>query len=108
MQVLLVLWSIITLVQSLLGIGTAYRLTKSSFDNGVALFVLIILMNLVAFIPGLGIFVWFKTLDTDVDYIGYGVPKRPKWMPPQKHWQADAPEAPKQEQDAGVWQNPYK
>ena len=60
---LLFLYYVIYIIQMLLGIGTAYRLTKRGGDNGVALFGWMFLMNLAAIVPGLGIFLWRKYRD---------------------------------------------
>lgn len=54
------LWIILAMVQTLLGYGTAYRLTKAGSDNGVALFGWLLIMGLAASIPGLGIYLWRK------------------------------------------------
>ena len=35
---ILILWQIVSVVQSILSYGTAYRLTKNGGDNGVSLF----------------------------------------------------------------------
>ena len=60
---LLWIWYILVIVQSFLGIGTAYRLTKNGGDNGVALWGWMLLMNFAALIPGLGIWLWVKYKD---------------------------------------------
>ena len=60
-----ILWYITVIVQSFFGYGTAYRLTKRGSDNGVALFGWMLLMQLVALIPGLGIYLWKKYRDDD-------------------------------------------
>ncbi|MDR2736531.1 MAG: hypothetical protein LBB49_03095 [Gracilibacteraceae bacterium] len=60
MEIVLVLWYIIYFVQTFLMYGTAYRLTKRGGDNGVALFGWLFLLSLVAMIPGLGIYLWFR------------------------------------------------
>jgi len=62
---IVVLWYIVTIVQSFFGYGTAYRLTKRGSDNGVALFGWLLVMQLAAFIPGLGIYLWKKYRDED-------------------------------------------
>ena len=56
-------FQILYLVQSFLGFGTAYRLTKRGGDNGVSLFGWLILMNLAAGIPGPGIYLWYCNKD---------------------------------------------
>jgi hypothetical protein len=57
------LWGVIATVQGFLAYGTAYRLTKSGGDNGVALWGWFFVMNLAAAIPGLGIWLWFRYRD---------------------------------------------
>ena len=57
------LWWAMTLVQQFMGWGTAYRLTKSGGDNGVALWGWMLVMGLAALVPGLGIYLWFKYKD---------------------------------------------
>lgn len=57
------LWYAAVFVQSLLAYGTAYRLTRNGGDNGVALFGWLLLMELAALIPGLGIYLWVKYKD---------------------------------------------
>ena len=59
-----ILWWLIAVVQGFLAYGTAYRLTKSGGDNGVALFGWLFLMGLAAIVPGLGIWLWVKYRDT--------------------------------------------
>lgn len=63
MNLIGMLWWICIIVQYYLGLGTAYRLTKAGGDNGVALFGWLFVMNLVSFIPGLGIYLWYKNRD---------------------------------------------
>lgn len=60
---LLLLWQIITFVQSVFSYGTAYRLAKNGGDNGVSLWGWLFLLNLASLIPGLGIYLWFKYRD---------------------------------------------
>ena len=60
MMFLLFIWWAIIIVQSFFAYGTAYRLTKKGGDNGVALFGWLLLMNLAASIPGLGIWLWLR------------------------------------------------
>ena len=60
---LLIIWYIVTGIQSILSYGTAYRLTKRGGDNGVALFGWFIVMYLASTIPGLGIYLWYKYRD---------------------------------------------
>ena len=59
-MILLIVYYIISVVQGILGYGTAYRLTKRGGDNGVALWGWLIVMGLAAAIPGLGIYLWQK------------------------------------------------
>ena len=57
-------WHIVVMVQMFLGYGTAYRLTRSGGDNGVALFGWFFVMGLASLVPGLGIYLWFRHRDT--------------------------------------------
>lgn len=59
-MILVVLWQLVMIVQSILGYGTAYRMTKSGGDNGVSLFGWLFVMELAAIVPGLGIYLWYK------------------------------------------------
>jgi len=54
------LWIVLLTVQSFLGYGTAYRLTKNGGDNGVALFGWMLVCGFAAIIPGLGFWLWAK------------------------------------------------
>ena len=56
--ILFVLWYIVTPVQMFMAYGTAYRLTKKGGDSGAALFGWLLLFELAAIIPGLGIYLW--------------------------------------------------
>lgn len=67
MDLLRFLWGCITFIQSFLAFGTAYRLTKRGGDNGVALWGWLFVHGIVAAIPGLGIYFWFKYRDTSND-----------------------------------------
>lgn len=58
---ILIAWYIVTIVQLFMGYGTAYRQTKKSGDNGVALFGWFWVYSLAAMIPGLGIYLWIKS-----------------------------------------------
>jgi hypothetical protein len=59
--VIFFVWNIIAVIQMFFGYGTAYRLTKrGSGDNGVALFGWLLVFALAAWVPGLGIYFWFK------------------------------------------------
>ena len=58
--VIVYVWYAVTIIQSFLGIGTAYRKTKYGGDNGVALWGWMIVFSIAAFIPGLGIYLWNK------------------------------------------------
>ena len=60
---IVVLWKIISVVQSFLSYGTVYRLTKNGGDNGVSLFGWFFVLNLASMVPGLGIYLWFKYKD---------------------------------------------
>ena len=59
-SILIIIWQIVLIVQSFLAYGTAYRLTKRGGDNGVSLFGWMLLHGLLAAIPGLGIYFWYK------------------------------------------------
>ena len=61
MLIIMVIWYVITAVQSLLAYGTAYRRTKAGGDNGVALFGWLLVYGLAAMVPGLGIYLWHKS-----------------------------------------------
>ncbi len=63
MGIIGVLWYIVSVVQSFLAFGTAYRLTKNGGDNGVSLWGWMLVINLASLIPGLGIYLWFKFKD---------------------------------------------
>jgi uncharacterized membrane protein YhaH (DUF805 family) len=63
MKMIFVLWQIISVIQSILSYGTAYRLTKNGGDNGVALFGWFFVLNLASLVPGLGIYLWFRYKD---------------------------------------------
>lgn len=41
--------------------GPAYRYTKNGGDNGIALFGWMLLFGLASLIPGLGIYLWYKS-----------------------------------------------
>ena len=56
-------WLICTVIQNLLGYGTAYRLTKNGGDNGTALYGWMIVIGLASLIPGLGVYLWLKYQD---------------------------------------------
>ena len=58
----------IYLVQMFFGYGTAFRLTLvGKRDNGIALCGWLILMDLAAFVPGLGLYLWFRHKNIDDD-----------------------------------------
>ena len=59
-------WVAITVYQTLLGYGTAYRLTKRGADNGVSLFLWMLATSLAALVPGLGFYIWHKYKNIDV------------------------------------------
>jgi len=79
MILLALLWYVCVFVQSLLGLGTAYRLTKNGGDNGVALWGWLFLMNLVALIPGLGFYLWHKYRDAD-NVATRSAMSKPQWV----------------------------
>jgi len=58
-------WYILTIVQSFLAYGTAYRYTKNGGDNGASLFGWLFLLQLAALIPGLGIYLWKSSLESE-------------------------------------------
>ncbi len=60
---LAVVWQLIIVVQEFFAFGTAYRMAKTHGDNGVSLFGWLLVFNLAAIIPGLGIYFWFKYRD---------------------------------------------
>ena len=68
MTILLLLWYVLAIIQIFLGYGTAYRRTKNGGDNGVALFGWFIVFGLAAWIPGLGIYLWKRSLDNENNY----------------------------------------
>ena len=55
------LWSLLYVIQSLMAYGTAYRKAKSSGDSGVSLFGWLIVYNLAALVPFLGMYLWSKS-----------------------------------------------
>ena len=61
-------WLTVWVIQSYLGYGTAYRLTKVNGDNGLSLFGWLIVCNLASLIPGLGIYLWNKYRYEDQQY----------------------------------------
>jgi hypothetical protein len=61
LSILAIAWGILYFVQVFLVYGTAYRYTKRGGDNGVALWGWLIVFNLAAYIPGLGIYLWHKS-----------------------------------------------
>lgn len=63
MEIIAVLWYLASIVQSFLAFGTAYRLTKNGGDNGVSLWGWMFVLSLASWIPGLGIYLWFKHKD---------------------------------------------
>ncbi len=60
MEIIGLLYTIIVIVQNILGFGTAYRLTKMNGDNGASLFGWLLVMELASMVPGLGIYMWKK------------------------------------------------
>ena len=66
-MIFLVLWYIFYFVQLILSYGTAYRLAKAGGDNGVSLFGWFFVMSLTSAVPGLGIYLWQKYRDIDVE-----------------------------------------
>ncbi len=61
--VILFILQIIIIVQEFFAFGTAYRMAKTHGDNGVSLFGWLLVFNLAAIIPGLGIYFWLKYKD---------------------------------------------
>jgi hypothetical protein len=62
---ILLIWYIVYIVQAFFAYGTAYRYTKNGGDNGVALFGWLLLFGLASIIPGLGIYLWYKSKKED-------------------------------------------
>ena len=60
--ILITLWFIMFILQSLLSLGTAYRCTKNGNDNGMALFIYLIGFNCCSLIPCLGLYYYIKYL----------------------------------------------
>jgi len=99
---LLVIWWITWLLQMFFAYGTAYRLTRDGGDNGMALFGWMILMNLAAVIPGLGIYLWVKNRDgNDSTPHSYSSRNKPKFMT-----EADNVNKPGSKPKS-EWKNPY-
>ena len=65
---LFILWQLTIAVQGYMGYGTAYRLTKANGDNGLSLFGWLLLTNLAALIPGLGVWMWLKFRNLGAPY----------------------------------------
>lgn len=59
------IYAILVLVQSFMAFGTAYRWTRNMDGNGIVLFFCLLLCQLMAWVPGLGIFLWVKSLDSN-------------------------------------------
>jgi len=62
---LLVLWYVVAIIQSILAYGTAYRYTQRGGDNGVALWGWMLAFGLAALIPGLGYYLWRKSKEQE-------------------------------------------
>jgi len=73
MHPLAFLWYAIYLVQVIFSYGTAYRYTKNGSDNGVALWGWMLLCSLASAIPGLGLYLWYKSREDS--YNNRNVPK---------------------------------
>jgi hypothetical protein len=73
-------WVVLLYVQSFLGYGTAYRYTKRGGDSGIALFGWMIVFQLAALIPGLGIYLWHKSKKLELA-IRQPPPPPPPWPP---------------------------
>ena len=54
----IMLWVVCYWIQSFLSYGTAYRYTKKGGDDGISLFGWLLVFNLAAIVPGLGIYYW--------------------------------------------------
>ncbi len=65
---LLVIWNIVYIVQIFFAYGTAYRYTKKGGDNGIALFGWMLVFALASLVPGLGIYLWFKSKKEEDTY----------------------------------------
>lgn len=59
------IWYVVAIVQMFLGIGTAYRKTKANGDTGVSLYGWMIVYNLAALVPYLGIYLWKQSKKPD-------------------------------------------
>jgi hypothetical protein len=59
MEILLILWYAIAIVQGMFSYGTAYRYTKNGGDDGVALYGWSMVFGLASLIPGLGFYLWY-------------------------------------------------
>ena len=65
LSLVMIVWYVLWIVQSILGFGTAYRKTKANGDNGVSLFGWMILYSsLASIVPGLGIYLWKKSKES--------------------------------------------
>ena len=73
------LWQLLFLVQYIFSYGTAYRLTKKGGDNGLALFGWMLLLSLASYVPGLGIFLWFKFKKKSDDFYTDSQPLTPQY-----------------------------
>lgn len=60
-NLLIYAWCVLCVIQSYLAYGTAYRHTRDGGDSGVALWGWLIVFNLAALIPGMGIYLWHKS-----------------------------------------------
>ncbi|MCL2574951.1 MAG: hypothetical protein FWE33_00825 [Defluviitaleaceae bacterium] len=65
MEILMIVWWLVTIVQTFLNYGTAYRLTRDNGNNGASLFAWMLLLSFAALIPGLCIFLWWKFRDKE-------------------------------------------
>ena len=69
----LFVWYVFYFIQLILSYGTAYRYTKMSGDNGVALFGWFIVCGLASLIPGLGIYLCVKSKKDEENFKKRGV-----------------------------------
>ena len=59
--IIVMIWYVVIIIQSILAYGTAYRKTKANGDNGVSLFGWMIVYGLAAIVPFLGYYLWKKS-----------------------------------------------
>ena len=67
MGIVILVWMIVFVIQSILSLGTAYRYTKKGGDNGIALYGWLFVFELASLVPGLGFYMWHKSRERDED-----------------------------------------